>query len=267
MPKYLLKSYLLVLGLLVCFGCRKEKNKPVPISEKEVKLTKVTTSDGAYRQFTYNAGGQLTHIKGIKLLSLDDGFESVSQVVYDAQGLLVQLNIDGQYIDIKTIYQYTPQKRLSRMESYISDVLYSYDTFEYNGAGKLIVRYSYLESLNSSDFWATHKFTYSYDNRGNLRVLTRYHKPMPSSNWEEALLSQYEDYDENPSVEHLAGYQWLPGVRLYHNNPSKVTTTHKPNGSPMSATYTYAYNEYHYPVKKVSTANNGNSFETRYEYE
>ncbi|WP_066830443.1 hypothetical protein [Rufibacter ruber] len=264
-PSFFKVPFLILIAFLVV-GCGIEE--PEPSNTPLVRLAKVTTSQGALREFTYGPSGELTRIKGTGELALHSLTASDSEVLYGANGRIGLIKNTGGQVTKESAYTYNGLGQLTKLEEKINGQVESYYTFEYDNAGRLAVRYSYFKDTNASseELVATHKHSYVYNARGNVSDITVFQRSAPTAGWTASYTVKYENYDDSPCVQHLAGTPFTPGIVLQWNNPGKVTTTFQEDGRQLAATYTYEYDSQKLPVKKTTTPTTGDAVVTMYSY-
>ena len=182
--------------------------------------------------------------------------------------------------------EYDNLNRIIRMNSYSSNGLYHYFTFQYDSNSITRMRYQYYPY---SDTWGgdNEKSVYIYNSQSNCERIDYYTKDENENwvksnyytlcSWNNDNLTEYKHYDGN-NLDYIETYQYdnkFNPERLLNysispwtkskNNPIKISTQYS-DGRKTNTTFVYNYNEYGYPIEKERVDDIGTSSEI-YEYE
>jgi hypothetical protein len=184
--------------------------------------------------------------------------------------------------------EYDDLNRITRMDSYSSNGLYLYLTFQYDSNSITRIRYQYYPY---SDTWGgdNEKSVYIYNSQSNCERIDYYTKD-ENENWIKSIyytlcfwnndnlteLKHYEgnnldyietyQYDNKFNPEKLLNYAISPWTKS-KNNPIRISTIYS-DGRETNISFNYKYNEYGYPKEKESNYDICDLSETtEYEYE
>ena len=262
------KSIKLIIGLLsmILFSCDNEMNAETTVTAQDSKIK--TFNSVILKKKTYTNEYLNTTIK----------------YDYNKDNLLVRLNFSEEsYIT----FEYDNSARLIKKNKFRNMELYAYFIFQYESNTMTEIRYLYN---SHNDSWEADnlKMVYHYDAQNNCEQVAYYYKQMNGSwgskpsyskkckwlkgnltelkhyNGESLLYTQTFQYDDKLNPEKSLNYMDEPWTKSKNN----VLRSAKKNinGPEKIVSYKYVYNEYAYPIKRI-TVNGVESSTEIFEYD
>lgn len=207
----------------------------------------------------------------IKITEYEDGFiDYVTYLEYNTDNLLTKVDYgDGYYNTL----EYDSDGRLIKSNIYEDNILYCYDSYEYNESNQIIKIQSYYKDGATESFIArsyyVHEydingnvikkteygtndaivlyFTFSYDSNGNM-INKKYYWPDYQTG--EISTDTYEEwiytYDDKNNIYKSVNMPFL--WQSFINN-ALTETLSESSGESYTQIYTYTYNEENYPIE------------------
>jgi hypothetical protein len=262
-----MRQHLFFLSLIACsilLSCEKEKELPAD-NENTPLLWKEIFTDDLYFEYTYNEANLLYERKtkwSYTSYSYNEDHQLVSYDMYDDLRILssnwetVQAAMnrtdwvtpENTNISGRGTYSYNHNKLTRITVTQLPGGFTSYVTFDYDNQGRISKKTFYYDNQPGGFL------EYSYDERGNLILVTHY--DLVNGSPVVSITEQYEFDDRNNPFK-VFNRLLLPGENTNENNIVKKTMTlffDAPGVDSIQVTEsTYEYNSQDYPVKKDNT--------------
>lgn len=224
-----------------------EDNEPARTTP-ELRATKMTTTftNGQLeRILNYDAAGKVTSITHRS--TYNDVTEVSEQTLEYLNGRLSRLTVSEAqqwYLD----YSYNNTGQLAGVNLYIEDELIEQTLFEYDG-NKMVTRIAYQDVDGEGPLDPVFKSEHTY--AGNNLVSL---KQFGHNGTDYVFISTltYSDFDDKVNAsDQFMNDVYMPNIRLFENNPQKVSVTNPHNHTSTQA-YSFEYNSRGYAVKQTA---------------
>lgn len=233
-----------IINIVMLVSCKPEKN-PEPVVEQPIKyVSKITTAENEYREYTYNDEQQLTKynlqfVNGSGVTKATTGYGYVDGVISTASS------------QSGSLFYETTGKRVLKVRSFrpLGSEL-SVITFSYNTKGQLSEAVEKISQAEQGLPVET-KQAYEYYTDGNLKRILQYIRynladPFTLSGY--VVFDQY-DAAKNPD-KFFSSLVYLPDVIFKKNNPRRIVHYSAAGVINQENTFEYTYDADGYPLTK-----------------
>ncbi len=233
---------LYLLGVAL-FALSCESNGPAPVVR--LRAERMSYGDHSYRVLEYDDDNKVVRV--ISGLIVDgEADESVYTISY------IGTHVDKIALDTRWKMEYKyDNNRVAETHEVVNGELNSVNRFFYDGNGR--INESFLLMNDEGSLVPLVKYSYEYDDRGNVAQVRGFYYNQQTSSYEDGPIMEYENFDDGPGA---SGLFMSNFSNIYHYSPNnaRLWRVRQINGSVGEVTYAYEYNEDGYVIKQTPSS-------------
>lgn len=246
--------------LILCASCEDD----APVKDKQFRPLRI--EEVAYkRELVYNDAGQIVKVISESDMPDQQKITTIQEFEYAPDGKILRSVMDNE-----RVYEYTwDRDRIIKTEEFVKGVASGRYLFSYQANGLIKEMQTFLYEQGAPKLKG--KLTYAFSPDGNVSSVMEF--GFQDSAFSLASIYEYDNYDNNPSVDSYFDFHTLnTGMQLHKNNPGRMVSKNK-NGIAFSIEdYVYTYDDRGLAIKRETTLTflhigSTGSYETRYFFE